>query len=952
VRHTEGRSPDLTPAELLASIPDAMLMVDDDWRITHVNPPAEELLGAPAGQLAGKLLWKAFPDAIGTVFHSEAQLVAAERRPRRFTALYEPLGVWLAVRVTPAGDGLALFLTDVTDYKRAQLRAAAYADVQAVLRRVATAVAAEAPPDAVHRIICREAARLVAAHSAWLVRFEDGDAFRVLGAHAPGDFMPLTGEEHEVLPGSELDQLRGSGLPVAVANGAEGRFAGAGLPAAVLAPIRLAGVTWGALAVAWSTPREDVDEVSAWLVDLAELAGLAVGNAEARAELARRATTDPLTGVANLRALQDALDAAISRGRRHDHPLTLALVDVDRFKAVNDGAGHAVADRVLTAVAEELADAVRAEDLVARAGGDEFAVVVDGAHVAEAHAAVERVRQTIGTALIRRGLPEVTLSAGLCEWEAGMSPEGLRRRAEDALHWAKTAGRDGAWVHDPELMEVIPDPGERRAAVAGTGEVVSASDVQRRLRSARAFWQSTVDALPARIAVLSEEGRVVAVNEAWRRDAQALGGIGSNHVEVPMDREAAEALADVLAGRRDSAEIERPLGGRWWRMRADRFAGAAGPRRVVVHHEDVSERNHYQRDLEAARDYLGAVTSSMGDGLLVVAEDGRIALANAAAGELLGRDHTSLPGRPAEDLLHGRPGGLLGGAGPAAAEDDEFLRADGTRMPVSWTRSPLGGEDGQHVIVFHDATERREREARLRREAEGLRWAARIRRALAQDRFELLAQPICDVRTGAVRSHELLLRLRDETGALVAPGRFLPAAEEHRLMGEIDVWVLRRAVEAAASGRSVHVNLSAQSVGDAAVLNALAEAIRDTAVDPSLIVIEVTETSLMRGASATMFLHRVRELGCGLALDDFGTGYSGLERVTLAPVDELKIDLSFVQGMLDDPAKESVVRAIVSLAGDLGAVTVAEGVEDAATLERLRELEVDLAQGLLLGRPA
>jgi EAL domain-containing protein (putative c-di-GMP-specific phosphodiesterase class I) len=283
---------------------------------------------------------------------------------------------------------------------------------------------------------------------------------------------------------------------------------------------------------------------------------------------------------------------------------------------------------------------------------------------------------------------------------------------------------------------------------------------------------------------------------------------------------------------------------------------------------------------------------------------------------------------------------------------DEFLRADGTRMPVSWTRSPLGGEEGQHVLVFHDATERREREARLRREAAGLRWAARIRDALAQGRFELLSQPICEVATRAVVSHELLLRMRDESGRLVGPGEFLPAAEEHRLMADIDAWVLRRAVAVAAAGAPVHVNLSAQSVGEERVLEALAGAVGESGVDPALLVVEVTETSLMRDASATAFLHRVRDTGCRLALDDFGTGYSGLERLTVAPFDALKIDISFVRGLLDDPAKESVVRAVVSLAADLGAVTVAEGVEDAATLERLGELGVGYAQGFLLGRPA
>jgi predicted signal transduction protein with EAL and GGDEF domain len=141
--------------------------------------------------------------------------------------------------------------------------------------------------------------------------------------------------------------------------------------------------------------------------------------------------------------------------------------------------------------------------------------------------------------------------------------------------------------------------------------------------------------------------------------------------------------------------------------------------------------------------------------------------------------------------------------------DDEFARVDGTRLPVTWTSSSMaGGDEGDHVVVFHDATERRRREARLRREAEGLRWAARIRRALDDDLLELLAQPIVDLTTGATTHHELLLRLRDGTGGHVPPSAFLPAAEEHGLMLDLDTWVLRRAVDIAAAGRAVHVNLS------------------------------------------------------------------------------------------------------------------------------------------------
>jgi PAS domain S-box-containing protein len=369
---------------------------------------------------------------------------------------------------------------------------------------------------------------------------------------------------------------------------------------------------------------------------------------------------------------------------------------------------------------------------------------------------------------------------------------------------------------------------------------------------------------------------------------------------------------------------------------------------------DVSERLRHERDLEAARDYLGTITSSMADGLLVIGADGRVLLGNAAAGELLGRRARDLPGARAGDVLYAGAGGpLAGGPRPRRGVDDEFTRADGTRLPVTWTSSPMAaGEPGDHVVVFHDATERRLREARLRHEAEGLRWAARLRRALDEGLLELFAQPIVDLARGTVTHHELLLRLRDGAGGHVPPQEFLPAAEEHGLMLDLDTWVLRRAVEVAAGGRPVHVNLSAQSVGEPAVLRTLAQALAVCDVAPGHIIIEITETALTRGdADLAAFFGRLRELGCGVALDDFGTGYNGFSRVKELPVDVLKIDQQFVRDLLDDPASAGVIRAIAGLAADLGIPAVAEGIGDAATLERLRELGVQLGQGFHLGLP-
>jgi EAL domain-containing protein (putative c-di-GMP-specific phosphodiesterase class I) len=273
---------------------------------------------------------------------------------------------------------------------------------------------------------------------------------------------------------------------------------------------------------------------------------------------------------------------------------------------------------------------------------------------------------------------------------------------------------------------------------------------------------------------------------------------------------------------------------------------------------------------------------------------------------------------------------------------------------VAYTSTPFEADTGIRgaVVVFGDATERRAQQAELERDVEVLSWIGRIRDALDNDRFVLEAQPIVDVTTGEPVQHELLLRMLDETGALIAPGSFLPVAEEYGLVREIDRWVIRRAAEVAANGHPVAVNLSAESLGDANLLAFVQEQIARTAAAPADFVFELTETGLLRDdQSARSFIEGITALGSHVALDDFGTGYGGLTYVKRLPVDYLKIDVEFVRDLAQNTASRHVVRAVVNLAHSFGYRTVAEGVEDHETLGLLRVLGVDFAQGFGIGRP-
>jgi EAL domain-containing protein (putative c-di-GMP-specific phosphodiesterase class I) len=159
--------------------------------------------------------------------------------------------------------------------------------------------------------------------------------------------------------------------------------------------------------------------------------------------------------------------------------------------------------------------------------------------------------------------------------------------------------------------------------------------------------------------------------------------------------------------------------------------------------------------------------------------------------------------------------------------------------------------------------------------------------------------------------------------------------------------------DAGGRGRPVEVNVSARSVGDPAVIEHIERCLARSGADPGLVVFEITETALIDDASAALaFAERVRALGSKLALDDFGTGFGTFTYLKQLPVDYLKIDIEFVRDLATNSASHHVVQAVVALARAFGLQTIAEGVEDGATLELLRELGVDLAQGYFIARPA
>jgi EAL domain-containing protein (putative c-di-GMP-specific phosphodiesterase class I) len=217
----------------------------------------------------------------------------------------------------------------------------------------------------------------------------------------------------------------------------------------------------------------------------------------------------------------------------------------------------------------------------------------------------------------------------------------------------------------------------------------------------------------------------------------------------------------------------------------------------------------------------------------------------------------------------------------------------------------------------------------------------------------LHAQPIVELATGVTVQHELLVRMRGRDSTMVAPAQFLPTAEQHGLITEIDCWVIGQAAKLCGEGHRVQLNLSAASLAEPGLFDVFRTALDGSLACPQDLVVELTETALMSNErSATVLLERLSQLGCKIALDDFGTGYGGFAYLKRFPVDYLKIDREFIADIATNAASHHVVAAVVSLAKGFGQQTVAEGIEDADTIALLIEMGVDYGQGFALGRSA
>jgi len=244
------------------------------------------------------------------------------------------------------------------------------------------------------------------------------------------------------------------------------------------------------------------------------------------------------------------------------------------------------------------------------------------------------------------------------------------------------------------------------------------------------------------------------------------------------------------------------------------------------------------------------------------------------------------------------------------------------------------------------------------RTADQLALVVEMRHAIERNEFELFFQPKLHLRSGLVTRVEVLLRWNHPTRGMLSPAVFIPIAERTGLIRTISDWLLDRALQQCRdwqdAGAPIHlaVNLSAKSLQEQTLPTKINDVLRKWDIDPRFLKIEITESSIMADpAHALAIMSMLQSMGVRLSVDDFGTGYSSLTHLRELPIDEIKIDKSFVTGMNSSDADAAIVRTVIDLAHNLGKQVCAEGVEDEATWRRLCEMGCDLAQGYWISRP-
>ena len=636
-------------------------------------------------------------------------------------------------------------------------------------------------------------------------------------------------------------------------------------------------------------------------------------------ELERLAKTDPMTGLANRRALVERLEHEFERARREGTPLTCIMTDIDHFKRVNDTYGHAAGDEVIRAVAGVLSSACRRYDTAGRYGGEEFVLVLPGLGAREAAEIAERVRVAV-IALGNGGqgrVSRLSSSFGVAELTDDVD-DGfeLVELADAALYRAKEEGRNRVVVHDPDapVAEAASPPLEETSPSEGDLVRVRLFELERELERSRRDLEAlrefdSLTGIPMRTVFLQrvETEMVRAARSGTLVGVMSFELRGLARIVATLGHKASDTLMVAFVER-----LQRGL------RTSDLVTEIAGE-----HSMSRITSNEYGVLLCDLADSGGA--------MIIVTRLKRLLSQPFAIGE--------------ERVYVGANIGIaLSGSG---ADNAGELFGQASEARVEASSKPDKVSHGFASAVLDDESH------------DYIRLEADLRDALEADALETWFQPKFDLLERRVTGMEALLRWRHDTRGFVPPDVFVAVAEANGLIGQLSSFVLERTLRQILVWNAmgfddlrVSINVSPMQLRAESLVGDTLEALARAGVPGRQLEIELTETSVFdRPEQARLALEQLRSAGVGISMDDFGTGYTSLALLADLPLDTVKVDRSFVAAMCGNERSRAVVESIITMGHALKLRVVGEGVETDEELEMLSRFGCDEVQGYLISRP-
>ncbi|MES9860241.1 MAG: diguanylate cyclase [Candidatus Thiodiazotropha sp. LLP2] len=657
-------------------------------------------------------------------------------------------------------------------------------------------------------------------------------------------------------------------------------------------------------------------------------------------ELEFLATRDSLTGCLNRRAFFKKLDHLFNIAKKQNKSLVFIMVDIDRFKFINDHYGHANGDKVIKYVSEILSTNSRPEDVVGRYGGDEFAIVLPDATMDEALSIAERLRMDIQQKChsLFTNPQTVTTSIGLAELETDVEDSMLLiNNADCALYEAKQQGRNCIIQWNPDLRYTAQKDKDNPANMVTDSEWREMDESERHLRTEILRLEDVVGHLESELEfnrqeMKRREGRDELTGLPNRyifndRVGQELARSERNHKLTAI------ISVDIDSFSRINEALGVSTGDQILKLTAERLIISLRKTDTVAMVDEQSEYD-LPNISRINKDEFALILSDVED----------VKSVTWVAHRILSQLKKPMYVDDQELFISFSMGVAL------YPHDDET--PDELLHKAATARRSAKNDAGSNHIRFFSRE--------INRKAFHSIWLeTQLNKAIFHQQFELVYQPKINIQTGRIVGMEALARWPHPKVGYIPPDEFIPIAEQTGRINKLGLWAFKKACtdmrrwhKMGFEDLSLSVNLSAVQLRDNALAEKFLRVCERRKIPPSKIELEITESTLIKNFEHSQnVMTDLHDAGINFALDDFGKGFSSLNYLQNLPIRTIKIDRTFLNNTLPNKHTQTIVAAIISMAKSLNLKIVAEGVETEAQRNFLESHECDEIQGTLFSPP-